>query len=121
MAERDLDGEKVDYFGVSKTPPCQTHTVVDLAQDAVLAKIATDQHDLPEPAKWCKVGLRSRLDIYRTISDTGHAYLLVENRCLFSLQGGTFLCRLATGHISLRNSWEQGAIAVSKWASSPVS
>lgn len=40
------------------------------------------------------------------IGDTGHTSLLVENRCLFSLQGGTFLRWLATGYSSLRNSWE---------------
>ncbi len=44
------------------------------------------------------------------VDDTGHAYLLVEN-CfvVLSLQGGTFLPRLAIGHALLRLAWVRQA------------
>src|SRR5713226_8693937 len=52
---------------------------------------------------------RSGLDEHRRISDTGHIYLLVENNFVLPHQGGIFLSRLATGYISLRNSWDAQA------------
>src|SRR5438270_10733276 len=51
---------------------------------------------------------RSGLDTHRDIGDTRHVYLLVENRFVLSLQGGTFLGWFATAYISLRNSWVYG-------------
>src|SRR5947209_10374930 len=52
-----------------------------------------------------KVGLRSRLDFYRIVSDTCHVYLLVENRYVLSLLRRYILRRLATSHTSLRIAW----------------
>jgi hypothetical protein len=57
----------------------------------MLAKRATHHYDFAKPARGRGIGLRSRLDVYRIVSDTGHIYLLVENRFVLSLQGGTFL------------------------------
>ena len=54
---------------------------------------------------------RSGLDTHRDIGDTRHVYLLVENRFVLSLQGGTFLGWFATAYISLRNSWAMQALA----------
>ena len=82
------------------------HLLIDLVENTVLVKIPADQHHFTKPGRGREVGLRSRLDFYRTIGDTCHTYLLVENGCVLSLQGGIFLRRLATGHTSLRIAWD---------------
>src|SRR5437588_9303391 len=64
-----------------------------------------DQRDLPKPGRRRGNRLRRGLDTHRDIGDTSHVYLLVENRFVLSLQGGTFLGWFATAYISLRNSW----------------
>jgi hypothetical protein len=60
------------------------------------------------------MGSRSRLDVYRTAGDTGHVSLLVENHCVRSLQGGTFLRYVATGHTSLRIAWDINSRNIAK-------
>ena len=93
---------------MAKTLPRKAHVLSDLAEDTVRVKISADHDNFSKPGRGREIGLRSRLDFYRTVGDTGHTYLLVENRCVCSLQGGTFLRRVATGHTSLRIAWEKG-------------
>src|SRR2546421_8902563 len=73
-----------------------------------VAQIGDDQRDLPEPGRRRGNRLRRGLDTHRDIGDTRHVSLLVENRFVLSLQGGTFLGWFATAYISLRNSWDLG-------------
>ncbi len=97
--------EKIDHLIAPKTLPRKAHLLIDLVQNTMLAKRSANHHDFAKPARGRGVGFRSRLDFYRRVGDTSHAYLLGENDCLFSHQGGTFLRRLATGHTSLRIAW----------------
>jgi len=106
IAEEDC--QKVDHLVVSEAPSDKAHPFADLAKHIVLAKSADEQHHFAKPARGRGVGLGSRLDFYRTVNDTGHVCLLVENCCLLSPQGGIFLPRLSTGYISLRIAWEWG-------------
>src|SRR2546423_1773208 len=80
-----------------------------------VAQIGDDQRDLPEPGRRRGNRLRRGLDTHRDIGDTSHVYLLVENRFVLSLQGGTFLGWFATAYISLRNSWALRLPKVTAW------
>ncbi len=91
------DREKIDDLVVPETPPGKTHTLTDLGQDALPAKIPDDQRDFAKPRRGRGNGLGRSLDDHRSIGDTGHMCLL-EGKCLIlPSQKGTFLSLLATG------------------------
>src|SRR5512135_168880 len=102
-------GQKIDDLVVPETAAGQAHLGGDGRKDALLAKIGDDQRDFPEPGRRRGDRLRRGLDTHRDIGNTRHVYLLVGNRFVLPLQGGTFLGWFATGYISLRNSWAVGS------------
>jgi hypothetical protein len=55
---------------VPHAPARKAYPFADFGQDIVLAKITDEQHDFAKPARGRGVGLRSRLDFYRTVGDT---------------------------------------------------
>src|SRR5205823_10591428 len=84
----------------------EAHLLIDLVENTVLAKMRRQQHDFSEPRRGCGNRFGRGLDTYRSISDTDHMCLL-EERCLVCpSQRGTCLSLLATGHRSLRITWE---------------
>jgi hypothetical protein len=98
-AERvaEEDGEKVDHLVVTEAPPHKMHTLSDLGQDIVLAKVRCQQHDFSEPGRRRRDQLGRGLDTHRSIDDTGHMCLLERKCLLLPSQKGTCLSLLATG------------------------
>ncbi len=81
------------------------HLLSDLSQGTMLAKIATDQHNLAKPGRSRGNGLGRDLDDYRSISDTGHMCLLEGIRRVFPLkEAHVYLCSLPVSS-SLRIAW----------------
>ena len=70
--------------------------LTDLAEDILLAKVFDDQHNFTKLGGRRGDGLCKGLDMYRSISDTGHMYLLERIEMVFLSQRGTFLSLLAT-------------------------
>jgi hypothetical protein len=80
------DREKIDDLVVPETPPRKAHTLTDLTQDAVFAKMRRYQHHFPKPGRRRGNGLGRGLDDHHIIGDTGHMYLLEEMNCVFPSQ-----------------------------------
>ena len=103
--------EKVDDFIAPEAASGHTHLRVDSSKDTLLAKIINEERDLTKPGRRRGNRLSRGLDLllnnlYRSIGDTGHMYLLERMEMVFLPQRGTFLILFATGYISLRNSWD---------------
>jgi hypothetical protein len=73
--QSDEHREKIDHLIAAKTLPCKMHLLIDLVENMVLLKVSADYYDFPKPARGRGVGFRSRLDFYRSVGNTGHAYL----------------------------------------------
>jgi len=102
-------GEKIEHFVVPKAPPRKTHTLSDVGQNVVFAKMCRHQHGLSEPRRRCGNGLGRGLDTHRSIGDTGHMCLASENvfASFFSRRHiFIYLCSLR-GRSSLRIAWEK--------------
>src|SRR4029434_4443874 len=91
------DRKKIDHLVAPKTPPCKTHTLTDLGQDTVLAKVPDEQRSFPKPGRGRGNGRSRSLDDYRSIGDTDHMCLLERMECVLPSQKGTFLSLLAMG------------------------
>ena len=72
------DREKVDHLVVPEAPPCKTHALTELGQDALLAQMLDDEHHLAKPRGCRGNGVRKGLDDHRRIDDTVHICLLCE-------------------------------------------
>jgi len=108
------DHEKIDHLVVSEAPPRKAHTLADLGQDSVLAKMRSQQHDFAKPRRGRGNRLGRGLDDYRSIGDTGHMYLLKGMELFFPFKEAHFYpCSLRVSS-SLRIAWvmasEQGQV-----------
>jgi len=100
--------EKVDHLIANASPPRKTHPLTDPGEDTVLAQMRRHQHDFAKPGRGRGNGCSRGLDDYRSISDTGHTYLLEGMGLFFPLKEAHFYSCLLPVSSSLRIAWVIG-------------
>ena len=96
VVETDIGATSCRTVVVAKAAAGKAHALTDSGKDTLLAKMPSQQGDFSKPG-WRR-GDRPRcgLDDPRSISDTVHVDLLVENGLILPHQGDIFLSGFAT-------------------------